>query len=110
MQRTHYLASVAGALLALGTSFGAVAAEPVAATDARSITIEYGDLELGNGVGVDKLNARIAAAAARACGQYESRDLRARAAWLACYNAAVVDASNRVQLTVLAQRTANASK
>ena len=110
MQRTHYLAPVVGLLLALGTSLGgAVASEPVA-SNARSITIEYGDLELGNGLGVDKLHARIAAAAARACGQYDSRDLRARATWHACYDAAVADAFDRVQLTVPAERTANASK
>ena len=109
MQRTHYLAPVLGTLLALGTSFGIVAAEQVAAPG-RSVTIEYGDLELGNGLGVDKLHARIAAAAERACGQYDARDLRARATWHACYDAAVADAFNRVQLTVLAEQTANASK
>ena len=110
MQRTHYLAPLVGTLLALGATFGgAVAAEPAAA-NARSVTIEYGDLELGNGLGVDKLHARIAAAAERACGQYEARDLRARAAWHACYDATVADALDRVQLTVLAERTANASK
>jgi UrcA family protein len=110
MQRTHYLAPVLGTLLALGMTFGgATAAEPAAA-NARSITIEYGDLELGNGLGVDKLHARIAAAAERACGQYDSRDLRARTTWQACYAAAVADAFDRMQLTVLAERTANASK
>jgi len=110
MQRTHYLAPVLGALLALGTTFGgAVAAEPAAA-NARSVTIAYGDLELGKGLGVDQLHARIAAAAERACGQYEARDLRARAAWHACYDAAVADAFEHAQLTALAERTANASK
>lgn len=104
MQRTHYLAPVVGALLALGTSLGsAVAAEPVAG-DSRSITIEYGDLELGNGLAVDRLHARIAAAAARACGDYDPRNLRARVSWLACYNAAVADALDRVQLPALAER------
>jgi UrcA family protein len=110
MQRTHFLAPVLGTLLALGTTFGgAVAAEP-AALNARSVTIEYGDLDLGNGLGVDKLHARIAAAAERACGQYDAHDLRARATWQACYDAAVADAFDRVRLTVLPERTANASK
>lgn len=107
MQRTHSLAPVVGTLLALGMTFGVGAAESVPA-NARSVTIEYGDLELGNGLGVDKLHARITAAAERACGQYDSRDLRARKDWLACYDAAVADAFNRVQLTALAERTASA--
>jgi UrcA family protein len=103
MQRTRYLAPVAGTLLALGTAFGAVAAEP-AADNSRSVTIEYGDLDLGNGLAHDKLYARIAAAAERACGDYDARNLRARAEWLACYDAAVADALDRVQLTALAER------
>jgi UrcA family protein len=107
MQRTHSLAPVVGTLLALGMTFGAVAAESVPA-NARSITIAYGDLELGNGLGVDKLHARIAAAAERACGQYDSRDLRARKDWRSCYDAAVAGAFNRVQLTAFAGPAANA--
>ena len=104
MQRTHFLAPVVGTLLALGTTFGgAVAAERVAG-NTHSVTVEYGDLELGSGLAVDKLYARIAAAAERACGSYDSRSLRARAAWRACYDAAVADALDRVQLTALAER------
>ena len=104
MQRTHFLAPLVGTLLALGTSFGSsVAAEPIAG-NTRSITVEYGDLELGNGLAVDKLYARITAAAERACGAYDSRNLRARAAWRACYDAAVAEALDRVQLTALAER------
>ena len=106
MQRTHYVASVLGTLLALGTSFdSAVAAEPVAG-HSRSVTIEYGDLELDNGLAVGKLYARIAAAAERACGDYDAHNLRARADWRACYNAAVADALDRVQLTALAEQHA----
>jgi len=101
MQRTHYLAPVVGTLLALGMSFGgAVAAEPA---NAYSVTVEYGDLELDNGRAVDKLYARITAAARRACGYYDSRSLRARSAWLACYDAAVANALDRLQLPALAE-------
>src|SRR5262245_58782784 len=107
MQRTTFLAPVVGALLALGTSFGsAVAAEPAAAgarTVPRSRPIEYGDLERGNGVALDRLYARIAAAAERACGEKDQRNLRARADWHACYNAAMADAIGRVQLTASAE-------
>src|SRR5688572_33418816 len=98
MQRTRYLAPVVGTLLALGTSLGSpVAAEPVAG-NSRSITIEYGDLELANGPAVEKLYARITSAAERACGDYDARSLRSRADWLACYDAAMADALERLQL------------
>ena len=104
MQRTHYLSAVVGALLALGTSFGsALAAESVTA-NTHSVTVEYGDLELDNGLAVDKLHARINAAARRACGYYDSRSLRAGAAWRACYEAAVADARERLRLSTLAER------
>ena len=103
MQRTHHLAPVVGALLALGTSVGGAVAAPPVAAESRSVTIEYGDLEHGNGVALDKLYARIAAAAERACGEKDQRNLRARADWHACYDAAVADAIGRVQLTVSAE-------
>jgi UrcA family protein len=104
MQRTHYLAAVAGTLLALGTSFGTALAAESVATNSHAVTVEYGDLELGNGVAVDKLYARIAAAARRACGYYDSRSLRAIAAWRTCYDDAVADALERLQLTAVAER------
>src|SRR5262245_18240998 len=107
MQRSTFLASAVVALLGLGTSFGsAVAAESVAANGrniTRSVTVEYGDLERGDGLAVGKLYARILAAAERACGDRDQRNLRARADWQACYDAAVTDALIRVQLTASAQ-------
>ena len=99
MQRTNYFAAVVGTLLALGTSFGSALAAESVASDSHSVTVEYGDLELGNRLAVDKLHARINAAARRACGSYEPRDLRLRADWRACYDAAVADAVGRVHLT-----------
>ena len=106
MQRTRYLTSLVGTLLVLGASFGgAAAAEPVEG-DARSVAIQYGDLELGNRLAIDRLYARIAAAAERACGTYDTRDLRARSDWRACYDAAVADAAARVPHTALAARSA----
>jgi len=106
MQRTTYLAPIVGALLALGTFGSAVAAVSVdtgARHVTRSVTVEYGDLDRGNGVAPDKLYARIAAAAERACGEKEQRNLRARADWRACYDAAVADAVGRLQLTASAE-------
>ena len=60
MQRTRYLASVVGTLLALGASFGGVAAAEPVDGNARSIAVQYGDLELGNGLAIERLYARLA--------------------------------------------------
>jgi UrcA family protein len=104
MQPTRHLGPVAAALLALGATFGGAAATEAAPANTRSAAVEYADLELGNGLAVDKLYARIAAAAEQVCGAYEARDLRARADWRACYEAAVSDAVARVPHAALAER------
>jgi len=108
MQRTRFSASLVGALL-LGASFGGVAAEPVGA-NTRSISIEYGDLELRNGPAVDRLYARLTAAAERVCGEYDARDLRARNEWRACYDAALAEAIARAQNPALAERHRSATR
>ncbi len=67
----------------------------------RSSTV---DLELGNGVAIERLYARLAAAAERVCGNYDGRNLRERNAWQACYEAALADAIARVPHPALAER------
>lgn len=104
MQFKHHLGPMVAAVLALGTTFGSAGATEAVAGNARSAAIEYGDLELGNGLAVDKLYARIAAAAEQVCGDYDGRDLRARGDWRACYEAAIADAVARVPHTALAER------
>lgn len=103
MQTTHHLGLAAAALVAFGATFGAGATE-AAAPNARSAAVEYADLALDNGFAVDELYARIAAAAKQVCGDYDVRDLRARAAWRACYEAAVADAVARVPHAAVAER------
>jgi UrcA family protein len=91
-------------LLALGANVGsAVAAERVADIT-RTAAVEYGDLELSNGVAIERLYARLAAAAELVCGDYDGRNLRARADWHACYDAALTDAVARVPYTALVER------
>jgi UrcA family protein len=103
MQRTRFLAPVVGTLIALGAGFGGLAAaEPVG--NARSIAIEYGDLELGSGLAIERLYARISAAAERVCGDFDGRNLRERNDWQACYEAALADAVARVPHAALAER------
>ena len=104
MQRTHYLVPVVGTLLALGASFGGVAAAEPVDGNARSTAVQYGELELGTGLAVERLYARISAAAERVCGDYDGRSLRERNAWQACYEAALADAIARVPHAALAER------
>ena len=84
MQRTRYLAPVVGTLLAFGASFGSVAAADPSTEMPVARRSEYGDLELGNGLAIERLYARIGAAAERVCGDYDGRNLRERNEWQAC--------------------------
>lgn len=104
MQRTRYLAPVVGTLLALGASFGSVAAAEPVDGNVRSTAVQYGDLELGNGLAIERLYARLAAAAERVCGDHDGRSLRERSDWQACYEAALADAVARVPNAALAER------
>ena len=103
MRRTGYLTSVIGGLAALGASFGGFAEAPSLA-GTRSVAIEYGDHELGSGLAIERLYARISAAAKRVCGEYDGRNLRERNNWQACYEAALADAVARVPHAALAER------
>ena len=104
MQRTRYLTSVVGTLLVLGASFGGLAAAEPVEGNARGIAVQYGDLELRNGLAVERLYARLTAAAERVCGYYDARDLRARNDWRVCYEAALAEAVARIPHTALAER------
>ena len=104
MQRTRYLAPVIGTLLALGATFGSAAAAGPVDGNARSTAVQYGDLELGNGLAIERLYARISAAAERVCGDYDGRNLRERNDWQACYEAALEAALARVPNARLAER------
>lgn len=103
MQTTRHLGFVAALVLALGANFAADAAEAGDA-DTRSAVVEYADLALDNRAAAGKLYARIVAAAEHVCGGYDVRDLRARAEWRACYDAAVADAVARAPHAAVAER------
>jgi UrcA family protein len=104
MQRTRYLASLLGTVLALGTSFGSAAENVSVEGNTRSIAVEYGDLELDSGVAIERLYARLSAAAERVCGVFDDRSLRERSDWQACYAAALAEAVGRVPYAALAER------
>ena len=104
MQLTRRLASAVAMAFALGATFASAADALAVEGNARSIEVRYGDLELGNRLAIEQLYARIAAAAERACGNYDARDLRARRDWRACYDATLADAVARVPHPAVAEQ------
>jgi UrcA family protein len=104
MQLTRHLAPAVAMALALSATFASVADAVSVEGNAASIEVRYGDLELGNPLAIDRLYARIAAAAENVCGDYDARDLRARSDWRACYDAALADAVARAPHPAVAER------
>jgi UrcA family protein len=104
MQLTRHFAWAVAAVLALGATFASAADAVSAKPGSRSVEVRYGDLDLGNRVAIDRLYARIAAAAERACGNFDARNLRARNDWRACYDAALADAVARAPHPAVAER------
>jgi UrcA family protein len=104
MQRTPYLASVVGAVLALGASFNAAGEAVAVEGRTRSVAVRYDDLELSNRSAIERLYARLEGAAERVCGDYDPRNLRALADWKACYDAALSDAVARAPHAAVAER------
>jgi UrcA family protein len=51
--------------------------------------VSYGHLDLGRAGAIDAVYRQLTVAAARACGAYESRNLRARDDWRRCRDAAL---------------------
>jgi UrcA family protein len=104
MRLTRHLASAVVMALALGATFASAADAVSVEGNERSVEVRYGGLELGNRLAIEQLYARIAAAAARVCGDYDARDLRARSDWRACYDAALADAVARAPHPAVAER------
>jgi len=89
------------ACLIAGTSY---AASPAAAP---SVSVRYGDLDLSTDQGVNKLYARVAAAARHVCADgLDIRDLAAYAAERACETHAIDSAVQQVQAPKVAARLA----
>src|SRR5262245_30020492 len=60
-----------------------------ASTDAKSVVVRYGDLNLNSQVGVARLHKRIRNAAESVCSELNNRVLGLRDAYDACVNEAV---------------------
>jgi UrcA family protein len=89
------------ACMAVGLADIAHAATPGSET---SVTVPFGDLNLGSSQGVNTLYARIAAAAHEVCAPQgvDMRDLQAYAAERACVSQAIANAVRDVHSTKVA--------
>jgi UrcA family protein len=90
MNTLHTTSRLAWTLIAVAGVFSVLspAAKAAAPADARSIAVSYAQLDLGHAAAVDTLFRQIAVAAERACGPYDSRNLRERMGWRECRDAA----------------------
>jgi len=84
----------AAVLCAISAGFATVAAA-ADYTDVRSVTVQYGDLNLSNPQGAAALYSRIVGAAHEVCDP-SSSDLASRASARKCVNKAIAHAVSRV--------------
>lgn len=100
MKTMQRIAGLGGALLltagmVAGFAAPAEAAPPARAAETRSVTVGFADLDLRTEAGVQALYRRLGRAAGRACGDYATRDLAARADWQRCRAEALAGAVER---------------
>ena len=96
-------------MIAVAATLGAANAKAGGDIDARlyetrSVPVRFGDLDLQRTQGIETLYRRIEAAAERACGERESRNLQMRADWGRCYREALERAVEGVSNARLAER------
>lgn len=87
-----FLATAALAAIATGLATAAKAGDFL---DVRSVTVQYGDLNLSNAKGAETLYGRIVAAAHVVCDRGEF-DLASRATARACLSNAIADAVTKI--------------
>ena len=104
-RRSHFRSVTRAALIALTVGLSAAAGVVQAApTDATSVTVTYGDLNLATSAGNSTLYARIVSAARTACdaADLDNRDLRAFAVERSCEQRAIMQAVADVHSSTLA--------
>jgi UrcA family protein len=77
---TRKLVLLAALVASAGFATTAVAATP----QARGVTVNYADLDLESPAGIERLHARLDAAARSVCGSAPTRDLDALVDWRRC--------------------------
>jgi len=90
MKTLHTTSRLAWTLVAVAGVFSisSPAAKAAAPADARSIAVSYAQLDLADPAAVETLFRQVSVAAERACGAYDSRNLRERRGWRDCRDAA----------------------
>lgn len=61
-----------------------------------AVTVEFSDLDLARGAGVEVLYRRLRAAAKSVCGTNDGRNLNGRQEWRKCYDQALDEAVAKV--------------
>lgn len=89
----HVMTAAIVGTLALGFALPAGAGD---ATETRSITVKFGDLNVSSPDGAAALYSRIRSAAKTVCGPDESSSYPFRTAFNACVHKAIADAVTKV--------------
>jgi len=89
------IVTVLAALSALGLATPAAAAD---ISDAISVTVTYGDLDIAAPEGAAKLDQRIEGAVKEVCARPDIRDLKAMAAWEECKASAKAGALEQISV------------
>ena len=94
-----------GAITALTFGVAAHAGDATTGTGAHKTVIRYTDLDLSQDAGVRELYSRLQRASDQVCGQYrDSRDLRTKRLYNACYQdtlARAVDSVDHAAVTAM---------
>ena len=86
-------AALAASVLTLAPSFAADLSAP------QEVAVYYDELNMNSDLGAAALYSRLRAASRRVCSAYDSRELRQRAAFSACFDHALTNAVERVNRT-----------
>lgn len=95
---TKFLLTVASVAAAATLPAPALFAATIA--DVPTVAVSYTDLNLANDAGVDALRHRVASAAQRVCGDYDSRDARAFGEARRCQAIALNDAQPQMDQAI----------
>jgi UrcA family protein len=95
-------------LASIGATLVLAAPASAQVVERFSSEVRYGDLNLTTDAGVAALHRRIANAARQACGYSDSRDLKVRQAVANCQQAALADATPKIELAVANARNGQA--
>jgi len=107
IRRTVLTLLAASVIGALGT---ATASAAPADSDAPSVAVRYGDLDLSSASGARELYHRLVLASQHVCPDFSSGDLSTQPIVKACRNQAIVNAARKIPSPQLAAMVAKSIK